>query len=122
MATLRHDEDRGIYGCKRWMHARVLNILKVVWVGEWGGRLGLRSHIWQYRRCSPDVLCMHRYPCIYCGPTTKYDFDKVEQDNEEEAYHLMDNFKAALANKCGPLLQSPIRVMVRWTGYKQEWV
>jgi hypothetical protein len=47
---------------------------------------------------------LHRYPCIYCGPTTKYDFDKVEQDNEEEAYHLMDNFKAALANKCDPLL------------------
>lgn len=45
---------------------------------------------------------MCRYPCIYCGPTTKYDFEKVEQDNEEEAYHLMDNFKAAVANKCAP--------------------
>lgn len=49
-----------------------------------------------------------RYPCIYCGPTTKYDFDKVEQDNEEEAYHLMDNFKAALANKCGSLCSLPV--------------
>ncbi len=44
------------------------------------------------------LIC--RYPCIYCGPATKYDFEKVEQDNEEEAYHLMDNFKAAVANKC----------------------
>lgn len=45
-----------------------------------------------------------RYPCIYCGPPTKYDFEKVEQDNEDEAYMLMDNFKAAVANKCGHFL------------------
>ncbi|EIE23859.1 hypothetical protein COCSUDRAFT_62390 [Coccomyxa subellipsoidea C-169] len=49
-----------------------------------------------------DRSAWDTYPCIYCGPTTKYDFDKVEQDNEEEAYHLMDNFKAALANKRRP--------------------
>lgn len=50
-------------------------------------------------KSNQHVTLTCRYPCIYCGPTTKYDFEKVEQDNEEEAYHLMDNFKAAVANK-----------------------
>ncbi len=40
-----------------------------------------------------------RYPCIYCGPNTRYDFQRVEEDNEDEAYNIMDNLKAAVANK-----------------------
>ena len=42
----------------------------------------------------------HRYPCIYCGPPTRYDFERVEEDNEDQAYNIMDNLKAAVANKC----------------------
>ena len=40
-----------------------------------------------------------RYPCVYCGPNTRYDFQRVEEDNEDEAYNIMDNLKAAVANK-----------------------
>lgn len=43
---------------------------------------------------------MRSYPCIYCGPFTKYDHEKVEEDNEDEAYKILDNLKAAVANKC----------------------
>ncbi|KAK9845375.1 hypothetical protein WJX81_004805 [Elliptochloris bilobata] len=36
------------------------------------------------------------YPCIYCGPETKYDFRMVEQDIESEAYSVMDSFQGCL--------------------------
>ena len=41
-----------------------------------------------------------RYPCIYCGPPSKYDYTMDEPDDELEAYTVLDNFKAAMANKC----------------------
>lgn len=47
--------------------------------------------------------CYHipcRYPCIYCGPSPEYDGFIIEDDDETEAYNIMDNFKAAYANKC----------------------
>ncbi|CAL5227290.1 g10225 [Coccomyxa viridis] len=47
------------------------------------------------------------YPCVYCGPNTRYDFQRVEEDNEDEAYNIMDNLKAAVANKRRPF-PSPI--------------
>ena len=43
---------------------------------------------------------MCSYPCVYCGPPSKYDFTMDEQDDELEAYNVLDNFKAAMANKC----------------------
>lgn len=46
-----------------------------------------------------EVCACCRYPCIYCGPNTRYDFERVEEDNEDEAYNIMDNLKAAVANK-----------------------
>ena len=55
-------------------------------------------------RVKDHCLRICRYPCIYCGPFTRYDFEKVENDNEEEAYHILDNLKAAVANKCEPAL------------------
>jgi hypothetical protein len=42
------------------------------------------------------------YPCIYCGPPSKYDFTLEEPDDELDAYSILDNFKAAMANKCAP--------------------
>ena len=48
-----------------------------------------------------DLFCLRRsYPCIYCGPASKYDFTMDEPDDELEAYTVLDNFKAAMANKC----------------------
>ena len=46
------------------------------------------------------MYACHRYPCIYCGPPTRYDFNRVEEDDEDQAYNIMDNLKAAVANKC----------------------
>ena len=44
--------------------------------------------------------CRCSYPCIYCGPPSKYDFTLEEPDDELDAYSILDNFKAAMANKC----------------------
>ena len=37
---------------------------------------------------------------MYCGPSPEYDAFIIEEDDETEAYNIMDNFKAAYANKC----------------------
>ena len=40
------------------------------------------------------------YPCVYCGPPSKYDFSFEVADEDMEAYDIMDNFKVALAARC----------------------
>ncbi|KAK9818138.1 hypothetical protein WJX72_007707 [[Myrmecia] bisecta] len=42
------------------------------------------------------------YPCIHCGPLTQYDFEDTVADDEGDAYSIMDNFQAALANRPRP--------------------
>jgi hypothetical protein len=42
---------------------------------------------------------LRSYPCIYCGPPSPMDFNFRVQDEIADAYSIMDNFKAALANK-----------------------
>lgn len=42
------------------------------------------------------------FPCVYCGPPTKYDFDTKAQDDEGEAIMIHENMKCALANRLRP--------------------
>lgn len=60
---------------------------------SWQSRL---NGSWHLLRC---CHISRRYPCVYCGPSPEYDGFIIEDDQEDEAYCIMDNFKAAYANK-----------------------
>lgn len=42
------------------------------------------------------------YECIRCGDKSRFDTSFEADDNEDEAYSVMDNLKAAMANKMVP--------------------
>jgi len=67
-----------------------------------GGLRSDRLHPRALQQQRPGRAPARRYPCIYCGPSTEYDFELIDEDKEEEAYAIMDNFKAAYANKRAP--------------------
>ncbi len=60
---------------------------------------GEGTRVWRALLLALRLRGCCRYPCVYCGPNTRYDFQRVEEDNEDEAYNIMDNLKAAVANK-----------------------
>ena len=75
--------------------------------GCWGGssfrvldKLAKQTAVRLAGRLAGCHAALRRYPCIYCGPSPEYDAFIIEDDNEDEAYCIMDNFKAAYANKC----------------------
>ena len=39
------------------------------------------------------------YECIHCGDNSRFDTSFEADDDENEAYAVMDNLKAAMANK-----------------------
>lgn len=48
-----------------------------------------------------------QYPCYYCGPYALNDFDYEKEDTEEEAWNIMENLNAAIANKPRPHKHKP---------------
>jgi len=46
----------------------------------------------------PDL----RYECYHCGPYGLNDFDYDKEEEDDEAWNLMDNLKAAMANRPRP--------------------
>ena len=46
-------------------------------------------------------LCCCSYECIRCGDKSRFDVKFEADDDENEAYAVMDNLKAAMANKYG---------------------
>ena len=43
-----------------------------------------------------------RYECYHCGPYALNDFDYDKEGDDEEAWNIMDNLKAAMANQTRP--------------------
>eukprot|EP00210_Caulerpa_lentillifera_P009485 g9045.t1 len=48
-----------------------------------------------------------QYPCYHCGSYALNDFDYDREDTEEEAWNIMDNLNAAVANKPRPHKYKP---------------
>lgn len=48
---------------------------------------------------SSHRLCCCSYECIRCGVKSRFDVKFEADDDESEAYAVMDNLKAAMANK-----------------------
>ena len=57
--------------------------------------------------CTMPRMCTHiltntpccSYECIRCGDKSRFDTSFEAADDESEAYAVMDNLKAAMANK-----------------------
>ena len=48
---------------------------------------------------SKMCACCCSYECVRCGERSRFDNKFEADDNIDEAYMVMDNLKAALANK-----------------------
>eukprot|EP00210_Caulerpa_lentillifera_P009130 g8704.t1 len=48
-----------------------------------------------------------QYPCYICGPYALNDFDYDREDSEDEAWNIMENLNAAIANKLRPHRYKP---------------
>jgi len=48
-----------------------------------------------------------QYPCYHCGPYALNDFDYEKEDSEDEAWNIMENLNAAMANKLRPHKHKP---------------
>ncbi len=46
-----------------------------------------------------DMQFVCSYECIRCGDKSRFDTSFEADDDENEAYAVMDNLKAAMANK-----------------------